>query len=1246
MALAIVLAQPVVGQVADFTADVTTGCFPLTVKFTDTSTGSPSSWAWTFGNGNSSPLQNPSAVFSAPGEYEVSLTVSNGGSPKTKTGFIKVYGPPTVDFSFDATTGCAPLSVNFQDKTSTSSGSVTNWFWVFGDGGTSQSANPTYIFQQPGSYTVSLKARNQHGCESTKTVEPAIVVKGPRTAFSPSSIAVCTLPATFSFEDATTGTGAITYQWNFGDGQTSTAASPVHTYNSAASYNVVLKSRDETGCESSITHKVFAGSEAGVQFTTSPDPVCPGRPVKFTAISTDPIASYLWTFGNGKTSTQISPATTYEEAGVHQVTLKAQMLNHECASIVTQTVDILQPAVPILAKSIDCSLNLTLISNSKFATHVEWYIDDVLVSKSIKLISPIHLPGNQTVRLVAFNAAGCDYATEEIVTLIKTPTANFSPDELYTCKPDKTPLAGCAPFTVNFVNKSVATFGTTYLWTFGDGSTSTATSPTHVFTTKGTYQVTLKASNIHGCFTTKQTTVKVNNVAPVANFDVDKTLACAGEPITFTDNSQGAEFWCWNFGDGWITDGKLVVHQYATPGTYTVTLTASNGCNGIATRTNLITIKNPNVSFLAAKACESPFDVQLTNLSSNYDALSWDFGDGQTSTDLTISSHHYAAEGQYDLKLIGTNISTGCTTISLLPLTIQQVSAQFTVDNEKPCAGIPISFTDESHAAVKWTWTLGPYSSRQPNFSAALFTPGNYLATLEVKDSDSCRVEKTIPIEVLNMHSAFSFDATSSCENFTVAFKDQSTGTPSPTSWLWEFGDGQTSIDRNPQHVYTAQGAYDVNLRISNSEGSCVFTKEDAIEFQVPVPNFSVEKANFCVNEPITFANTSERAASFEWFFGDGQTSQLQSPEITYNVPGPYAVTLFATDAYGCEQKIVKPAIVNIVSPIANFSVDKNTGTCPPFTATFKDLSTPEIAKWQWAFGDGKTSNLKDPVNIYVTAGNFNVLLEVTDVNGCRGSKESPQFVNVGGPSGSFGTSIPSSCTNRAVTFDASTINTVNMTWDFGDGVVLDKVANAVTHLYNSTGAFKPSLILTDANGCKVPAAAPTEVVVRDTTVIETIITPGCLFRGDALKLAGQTEADDLLAWTWTINGITAGVGDDISVTIEDPGAHEVIGYATNEFGCTTSVSTQIHVQAPIDIIPDVITPNGDRWNPTFDFPGLDNSKWDISIVNRWGRVVYEETNYAGTWNGGDQPAGVYYYILRNALCEGLNYKGYVTVAR
>src|SRR4051812_22071220 len=95
-------------QNAAFSSDVTSGCFPLTVRFTDNSTGSITAWAWNFGNNNSSPLQNPSAVYSSPGIYAVSLTVSNNTTSKTETHYITVYDYPSVDFSFDHPNGCVP----------------------------------------------------------------------------------------------------------------------------------------------------------------------------------------------------------------------------------------------------------------------------------------------------------------------------------------------------------------------------------------------------------------------------------------------------------------------------------------------------------------------------------------------------------------------------------------------------------------------------------------------------------------------------------------------------------------------------------------------------------------------------------------------------------------------------------------------------------------------------------------------------------------------------------------------------------------------------------------------------------------------------------------------------------------------------------------------------------------------------------------------------------------------------------
>jgi gliding motility-associated-like protein len=1236
-------------QVADFSADITSGCFPLTVNFSDASTGSPTGWAWDFGNGNSSPLQNPSAVFSAPGLYTVKLTVTKGGASNTKTvtAFIKVYGPPDVNFSFDRPTGCAPLTVRFQDLTSATSGAITNWFWTFGDGGTSQSQNPAYLFEQPGEKSISLKVRNVHGCEATKVLDAPLEVRGPVARFTPSATAICTLPALFAFTNNSTGDGTLSYEWFFSKDEMVTTANPTHAYHSAGSYVVTLRVRDASGCQDLVDLTVHAGNDDAVDFNASPTLACPGQPVTFTATSADPIASHEWAFDDGSTQTVMSPTFTASgNISSYNVTLTAQLLNHSCKSVKTKKIELVRPSVASFEKSLDCNMNLLLLNTSSHANRVEWYINDILLSTANKFTSPNHLPGPQTVKLIAYNAAGCAYEKEEVITLMTTPIARFTPNKSFTCKPGEKELAGCAPFTIEFVNTSTSTASTTWLWDFGDGSTSTAIEPDHTFTTKGTYQIKLTASNPNGCSTTAAATVKVSDAAPLPDFEVDKTLVCPGEIITFTDKSQNAEAWCWDFGDGWGAEGPIVAHGYGLPGTYTVTLTAKNGCSGVIKREHLITVKNPSIVFEFTKSCENPFVVELKNHSSNYDELEWDFGDGATSTQYDVPNHVYASEGEYLLKLTGRSYSTGCVATAVLPLTIQAVSADFSVDPAQQCAGQPVRFTDMSHAAVKWTWTMGPYTSRSKNFSAALFTPGDYVASLEVKDSDSCVAVKTVPIEVLNMKGDFSFSASSTCDEFIVDFRDESAGTPQPTSWLWEFGDGQSSTDQHPVHAYTSPGDYSVVLKISNAEGSCTFAKEDAVSFVLPAPGIAVAKSKFCLGETVTLANTSVNASGFTWLLGDGRSSSELSPQVVYAEPGSYSITLTVIDKYGCEKQVVKPNFVTIVKPVADFSVDKTSGSCPPFTASFQDKSAANIVSWQWAFGDGKTSTLQNPVNIYAVPGSFNVKLDVTDVNGCTASKEASQFVTVGGPSGLFAMEGWGACDSKKVAFIANSKNATKMTWDFGDGVVKDETATSLEHEYNSTGTFTPSLLLTDANGCKVLAVGSAEIIIRDTTSITTHVSPGCVFAGDPLRLVGETETDDALAWVWTVAGTQVAVGENTQTSFSEPGHYVLIGYAMNDFGCFSSVSTDVYVQGPISSVPNVITPNGDGYNQHFTFDGLDHSEWDLDVINRWGREVYTEKNYKGNWDGGDVPAGVYYFVLRNALCEGLDVKGVVSVVR
>jgi len=155
--------------VANFTSDVTSGKAPLKVQFTDKSTGTPTKWKWTFGDGMNSIQQNPVHKYSKAGNYTVVLTVTNtaGSNTTTKTNYIKVIVKPVAAFSASPTSGKAPLTVAFTDK---SSGIPTSWKWSFGDGKTSTAQTPKHKYTAEGKYTVSLTVKNAAGSNAiTKT---------------------------------------------------------------------------------------------------------------------------------------------------------------------------------------------------------------------------------------------------------------------------------------------------------------------------------------------------------------------------------------------------------------------------------------------------------------------------------------------------------------------------------------------------------------------------------------------------------------------------------------------------------------------------------------------------------------------------------------------------------------------------------------------------------------------------------------------------------------------------------------------------------------------------------------------------------------------------------------------------------------------------------------------------------------------------------------------------------------------
>lgn len=334
--------------VAAFSADRTTGTVPLTVAFTSNSTGSITSYAWTFGDGQTSTAQNPSHTYAGAGSYSVSLKVTGpgGNQTQTKSSYITVDAAdpdpppppaPVIAFTASKLSGNAPLAVNF---TSTSTGTINSYAWNFGDGTSSSSQNPTHTYSAPGTYSISLTV-NASSVPVTLTKSNYIVVspKPPAPPPAPPTPPVANFsanktsgaaPLSVVFSSATSTGTIASYAWNFGDGTQSTAQNPTHNYTTSGTYSVSL-TVSNTGGSNMKTKANY------ITVGVSPAPAPPAAPdaeftasttsgvaaliVAFTSTSTGAIDSYFWEFGDGTTSTEQNPTHSYAAPGTYSVSL-------------------------------------------------------------------------------------------------------------------------------------------------------------------------------------------------------------------------------------------------------------------------------------------------------------------------------------------------------------------------------------------------------------------------------------------------------------------------------------------------------------------------------------------------------------------------------------------------------------------------------------------------------------------------------------------------------------------------------------------------------------------------------------------------------------------------------------------------------------------------------------------------------------------------------------------------------------
>jgi len=302
---------------ADFAAPAL-ACVGDAVAFTDLSNGHLGGWLWSFGDGAFSIEEDPVHVYAAPGDYDVTLEATNraGTETATRARSITVRAPVSAAFSATPLAGTAPLSVAFTDL---STGTVVSRLWEFGDGATSTEADPVHVYAAPATYDVRLTVSNE--CSQDTELRPALVRAVEAVAAGFSAPASSCAGVAVAFADASTGP-VVSRLWSFGDGASSTSASPSHAYAAAGAYVVTLTVMGEGGIASDVESRTIAiSARAAANFVGAPLSGVVPLTVSFTDQSTGPALSWLWQFGDGATSTTRNASRTYTARGTYSVTL-------------------------------------------------------------------------------------------------------------------------------------------------------------------------------------------------------------------------------------------------------------------------------------------------------------------------------------------------------------------------------------------------------------------------------------------------------------------------------------------------------------------------------------------------------------------------------------------------------------------------------------------------------------------------------------------------------------------------------------------------------------------------------------------------------------------------------------------------------------------------------------------------------------------------------------------------------------
>jgi gliding motility-associated-like protein len=1173
--------------VANFTANVTSGCAGLTVSFSDLSTGNPVTWNWSFkgqlpNNSQLSTQRNPIVTFTTPDIYTVKLVVKNnaGLSQEEKVGYIIISQAPVVNFDADVTTACAPATINFRDLTVPINGnSIVNWEWNFGDGSpTSSLQNPSHRYVNQGFFTVTLKVTTNNGCKVQKTTGRYIrIIDGISTNFSFNQPGTCRPPFLVDFQDLSNGPGTLTYAWDFGASaspSTSTIKNPTTSFNAIGTYPVKLSVISSLGCTGdTIIPVTITGKTTDF---ISPSSICIGQTVTFQNNSSPVPVSSEWTFtevatSSITTSSQINATQTFLASGQYRVKVVNQY--NGCKDSTEKTVNVItQPTVDFKAvDSTSCNVPFTVQFNDQSPSGVNSWLWDFGDGGSSNLQNPSHtytIPGNHTVTLTITLPGGCSN------TITKTEYIKIQP---ITIKITNAPNGGCIPFSYSPLTEIISADAiTSYSWDMGEpGGTYTAATPTHIYNNAGTYDVKLTVTAQNGCSKT-ETVLKAikTGVKPIVNFNYTPNNVCASTPIIFTDAStttSGAEIkWLWDFGDSTFSDLQNPQHVYEDTGDLRIKfIVFNNGCTDSAFK--IIKVLPPVANFgYTVDDCNNRrrvtfHDSTLANAVYGPITYLWSMGDpsNTTFTSIVAPTFTYPGVGVYNASLTVTN--GACSYTKTRQVIIVDEPADVSISKTPICKGekFTLSAINSNPNNIKeYNWTIGPftYTDTTRSIQSSLGAYGTYNVTLLIKDTNNCISTRTLPnyITVSGPVSNFIPSSPGNCINKPVAFTDQSTPSGTISEWKWSFGDGSQQVYTSPpfSHTYAEPGSYDVTLIVKTTINCTdTFKINKAVLITNPKAAFKADTF-YCPLRPLPFTDTSSGIGlTYNWDFGDASPpGSGPTPSHSYP-PGDnnYTVKLTITDAVGCTSEITKNQYIKIRKPKPAFTMIDSVGICIPLNTSFTFAGT-DYKSFYWDFGDLNQSTIKNPSNFYDNYGTYTPKLYLIGPGGCIDSAQGTVRAYDPATTTQVNANNTVACNELTVDFNLTLPSGFAFKFYYGDGGADSSLMTALTHKYVSPGNFLPFAIISDRFGCEVVKLGPTINVYGAVPLFDKSKSEFC-DQGDVFFPNYTISNDAISSFVWDFGDQTPVNNTDFDPThsFQNPGRYLVTLSVTTVNNCTNS---------------------------------------------------------------------------------------------